>query len=80
MVGRAEVLTPAFENQFAQELLRSQQGDSEARDRIIAEFRKLGRFADPALQLALRGARQDVKDVAWNLFQQVAAQPPGKTL
>ena len=80
MVGRAEVLTPAFENQFAKELLRSQQGDSEARARIIAEFRKLGRFADPALQLALRGARQDLKDVAWNLFQQVAAQPPGKTL
>ena len=80
MVGRAEVLTPIFENQLVQKLLSSQQGDPEARDWVIAEFRKLGRFADPALQLATRGASQELMEVTWNLFHQVANQPPGKTL
>jgi hypothetical protein len=80
MVGRAEVLTPSFENQLAQKLLRSQQGDPEARNWVVTEFRKLGRFADPALQLAMRGASQQLREVTWNLFQQVANQPPGRTL
>jgi len=80
MVGRAEVLTPTFEAQLAQQLLRSQQGDSEASNWVIARFRKLGRFADPALQLALRGASQELKEVTWNMFHQVVNQPPAKTL
>ncbi|HWW01758.1 MAG TPA: hypothetical protein VNZ64_18815 [Candidatus Acidoferrum sp.] len=79
MVGRAEVLAPALENHLAEELRKSQQGDPEARSQVVAELRKLGRFADPAMQLATTGAGPRFKEMAWNLFQ-VASQPPGRAL
>jgi hypothetical protein len=79
MVGRAEVLRPALENQLTEELRKAQRGDPEARSQAVAELRKLGRFADPAMQLATTGAGPRFKEMAWDLFQ-VASQPPGKAL
>lgn len=50
MVGRAEVLTPATQKKLSDALAKAQQGDSEARATVMAECKKLGRFAEPALQ------------------------------
>ena len=77
MVGRAEVLTPAMENHLTDELRKSQQGDSEARDQATAELRRLGRFADPAMQLATSGTSSGFRQQAWSLFQ-LASQPVQK--
>jgi hypothetical protein len=50
MVGRAEVLTPATQKKLSDALAKAQQGDNEARATVMAECKKLGRFAEPALQ------------------------------
>jgi hypothetical protein len=50
MVGRAEVLTPGTQKKLSDALAKAQQGDSEARATVMAECKKLGRFAEPALQ------------------------------
>jgi hypothetical protein len=52
MVGRAEVITAEVETNLFQLLTRAQNGDASARDQASVELKKLGRFADPALQLA----------------------------
>jgi hypothetical protein len=49
MVGRAEVLTPATETKLSDALAKAQNGDAEARALVMAECKKLGRFAEPAL-------------------------------
>jgi hypothetical protein len=50
MVGRAEVFTPATEKKLSDALAMAQKGDSEARAIVMAECKKLGRFAEPALR------------------------------
>jgi hypothetical protein len=50
MVGRAEVLTPATQKKLSDALAKAQEGDTEARATFVAECKKLGRFAEPALQ------------------------------
>ena len=50
MVGRAEVLTPAIQKKLSDAIAKAEQGDSEARATVMAECKKLGRFAEPALQ------------------------------
>jgi hypothetical protein len=72
MVGRAEVLTPAQEQRLSDELTKAEVGDSEARERAIADLRQLGRFAEPALRLATRDSTDQVRQAAWKLFQAAA--------
>jgi hypothetical protein len=36
----------------------------------VEDFRRLGRFAQPALELAVRNATQEVQTEAWGLLQQ----------
>jgi hypothetical protein len=50
MVGHAEVFTPATEQKLSDALAMAQKGDSEARAIVMAECKKLGRFAEPALR------------------------------
>ena len=50
MVGRAEVFTPATEKKLSDALAMAQKGDSEAREIVFSECKKLGRFAEPALR------------------------------
>jgi hypothetical protein len=69
MVGRAEVLSPELENRLGQNLAKAQFGDSAARSEIEAEFRGLGRFAEPAMTLALVGKNSANYQVAWELLQ-----------
>jgi hypothetical protein len=52
MVGRAEVITTQVETNLFQLLTSAQSGDEAARVQTLAEIKKLGRFANPALQLA----------------------------
>jgi len=50
MVGRAEVFTPTTEKKLSNALAMAQKGDTEARATVMSECKKLGRFAEPALQ------------------------------
>jgi hypothetical protein len=53
MVGRAEVITPKVESNLFQFLSTAQTGDTNAQAQATSEFKHLGRFASPALQLAM---------------------------
>ena len=53
MVGRAEVITPPVVNNLFQLLSTAQAGDANAQAQAIGELKHLGRFSDPALQLAM---------------------------
>jgi len=63
-----------LENRLTLELRRVRQGDPTARTEMLAQLRKLGRFADPAMRLALVGGDSEFKETGWNLFQ-LASQP-----
>jgi hypothetical protein len=68
MVGRAEVITTQVEMNLFQLLTRAQNGDTSARDQASAELKQLGRFAEPALQLANAHAVQtNVYNLGWQL-------------
>lgn len=69
MVGRAEVLPPQLERILAEDLAKAEQGDAVARKEFVTEVRKLGRFAEPAFRLALRGSDSQQGQQAWALFQ-----------
>jgi len=74
MVGRAEVLTPAREQKIATSLVKAHSGDSAAATQLIADFKQLGRFAEPALRLATQNSGTEMNQTAWKLFQ-IAARP-----
>jgi hypothetical protein len=74
MVGRAEVLSPTLEKGLATQLTKAHEGDAEASAQVQAQFKRLGRFATPALQLALKGATPEVTQDAWNRYQ-ASVQP-----
>jgi len=74
MVGRAEVLTPAREDKLSGTLTKAHAGDSAAVTQLIADFKTLGRFAEPALRLATRKSGTEINQTAWKLFQ-ISAQP-----
>jgi hypothetical protein len=54
MVGRTEMLSPGLETRIRDGLKEAVAGDEEARGQLITEFKRLGRFASPALQRATR--------------------------
>jgi hypothetical protein len=74
MVGRAEVITPAIERQLSDSLTRAGQGDSAAREEALAQFRKMGRFAEPALVLVAKNLPSQANQTAWDLLQ-ASAKP-----
>jgi len=53
MVGRAEVITTQVETNLFHLLSAAQTGDTNAQARAVTELNHLGRFSDPALQLAM---------------------------
>jgi len=73
MVGRAEVLSPEVEQGLAEALTKARRGDEDARAEVIRQFKKLGRFGQPALSLATKGAGTELAQAAWTLFQTAAA-------
>ena len=64
MVGRAEVLTPALEKRLAEEIAQARRGHTGARQQLRSELRKLGRFAEPALELAMEGTEPQARQEA----------------
>jgi hypothetical protein len=79
MVGRAEVLTPSLEQRLATEVRDAGGTDPHARERLSADLKKLGRFAEPALRLATKDSDTATTQNAWALLQGAAqASAPGK--
>lgn len=69
MVGRSEVLTPALENRLLAALAKAAHGDAEARGEVLDQFKKLGRFAEPAVLLAMRSSDSAAAQLGWTLLQ-----------
>jgi len=53
MVGRAEVVTTQTETKLFQLMSTAQTGDTNAQAQAVSELKHLGRFAGPAMQLAM---------------------------
>jgi hypothetical protein len=52
MVGRAELITPELQKEITAQLKLANTGDGPAKERLAEYWKKLGRFANPAMQLA----------------------------
>jgi len=52
MVGRAEIITPKTQQALTDSLMRASKGDATARTEAIGQLRRLGRFAEPAINFA----------------------------
>jgi hypothetical protein len=79
MVGRAEILTAGAQRNLSDALSRAENGDSAARAEVVGNLRKLGRFSEPALRLALKNLKPERTQVAWSLFQE-ASKPAANSL
>src|SRR5262249_47018951 len=73
MVGRAEIISRELEQQLSTKITKTQTGDHAAANEITSKLRKLGRFAEPAVQLATRQFDQDTRQVAWQLLNKASA-------
>jgi hypothetical protein len=78
MVGRTEVLTPLLLNSLQTALLKAKLGDAKAREQVIAGFRKLGRFSEPALRLIAQRTDPPTSQLAWTLWQSAASSNPAR--
>jgi hypothetical protein len=75
MVGRAEVITPEVSTQLLENLTRAQGGDAAARQQAGLAVQKLGRFAWPALTLALgQGNTNAVAELGYQLMLQAGQE------
>jgi len=74
MVGRAEVIMPGTVNELKEQFTRAMAGDAAARTKAVAALKKMGRFADPALQLVLRSRSEDDNRFYGKLWEDIA--PP----
>jgi len=74
MVGRAEIIPPDQQERIRDAITRAADAESDAvaSNEAKEEFRKLGRFAEPALSLALRQAPQPVNQKGWKLMYEAA--------
>jgi hypothetical protein len=61
MMGRAEIITPDTETGLSQLLNQMKKGDASAGASMRARLKELGRFAEPALDLALGGMNVDAR-------------------
>ena len=80
MVGRAEVIPPDVQRRLSDGLVKAKAGDEQARAEVMAEFKKLGRFAQPALRLATKGQSAEFNQSAWSLYQASLTRTPDKAL
>jgi hypothetical protein len=75
MVGRAEILSPAREKSLSNSFVQAQRGDAQARESATEELKRLGRFAEPALQLATKDVAAEISKTARALYQTAVQQP-----
>ena len=68
----------AQQHTLALALAKAAAGDAAARAQALAEFKKLGRFAEPAMRLATKDANQETTNIGWALLQ-AAASPSTET-
>lgn len=68
MVGRAEVITPSAEKDLADILQKAQGGDPTAHREAVTEFKKLGRFAEPALNLVIHHGLTNIANPGYLLL------------
>jgi type II secretory pathway component HofQ len=80
MVGRAEIIPPDQQQRIRESITRAVEapGDATARFDAKEEFRRLGRFAEPALGLALQQAPHPVNEAGWRLWREVADEERAK--
>jgi hypothetical protein len=76
MVGRTEVLSPELQQKLVTALSKAQSGNTEAKAELISDFKKLGRFANPALALASRDAGPTAAQTGYALLQEAANSSP----
>jgi hypothetical protein len=77
MVGRAEILAPATEWQLIRQIVRYADGDAIERGQAVNRVRQmgLGRFFQPAVQLALGNRpHREFSQAAWELVNAAAAK------
>jgi hypothetical protein len=72
MIGRVEVLPRPMANQLAVDLTRAAQGDRAAEKSAARALKDLGRFAEPAFDLAMEHSPVEIRSQAAKLL--VAAQ------
>jgi hypothetical protein len=72
MVGRAEVIMPEVETNLFQLMNAAYTGDTNAQAEAVSELKHLGRFSDPALNLAL----SHTTNSALRTFSYQLAHPP----
>ncbi len=73
MVGRAEILSPDLQQKLASALSKVQSGDRAATTELVSDFKKLGRFAPPALALVSRDAAPTAAQTAYALLQKTTS-------
>ncbi|MBI3850283.1 MAG: hypothetical protein HY298_08345 [Verrucomicrobia bacterium] len=59
MIGRAEIIAPRVEAELVTQLTEVNRGNNQARERVQIALKRLGRFAEPALQRATRKTALD---------------------
>jgi hypothetical protein len=68
MVGRAEVLSSQTETILTKNLVDAAGGNVLARDAAVRQLRGLGRFAEPAFYLTLKGMKTNEMTEAYNIL------------
>jgi hypothetical protein len=80
MVGRAEVITPAMQQELAEQITAAKTGHAGAKEAGEAALKRFGRFAEPALQLATESAAPELRQVGWQLLQALNTRAQEKPL
>jgi hypothetical protein len=68
MVGRAEILSSQTDTVLARNLVKAAGGDVVARQTAVQQLRALGRFAEPAFYLTLKGMKTNEVTEAYNIL------------
>jgi hypothetical protein len=77
-VGRAEIITPEMESEIRAAAQLFGENSPEARAAAINSVRRYGRFADPILREAMKGATDNASRAAINELMAAIAKPAGK--
>jgi hypothetical protein len=80
MVGRAEVITPAMQQELARSIVAAESGEAGAKEEAEAVLKRFGRFAEPALQLATDSAAPELRQAGWKLLQAMNERATQKRL
>jgi hypothetical protein len=80
MVGRAEVITPAMQQELAEQITAAKTGHAGAKEAGEAALKRFGRFAEPALRLATESAAPELQETGRKLLHALNARTSEKPL